>query len=120
MVAMASHPVRGQCATRAAIELVTDTWSTLVLYALRAGPVRFNQLRREINGGISQKMLTQTLRRLEHRGLIRRTVFPTVPPGVEYALTPLGQSFLEPMMNLVSWAEQHTAQLGLDVAPSLR
>jgi len=70
---------------------------------------RFNELRRAIDG-ISQRMLTLTLRQLERDGLVSRTVYDTVPPGVEYALTPLGESVLQPLGQLIAWA-QHTAPM---------
>ena len=106
----AALPQPPLCKTRQAVELISDKWSTLVLHALRAHPVRFNHLRRTVVG-VSHKMLAQTLRRLEHRGLVRRTVFPTVPPAVEYTLTPLGQSFLIPLMAVFDWAEAHAHEL---------
>src|ERR1700742_1974827 len=82
---------------------VGDKWSVLVVSRLGEGPLRFNELRRTI-GGISQRMLTLTLRGLERDGLITRTVFPTIPPRVDYALTPLGRSLLEPVSALGDWA----------------
>ena len=77
---------------------VGDKWSVLVVTRLGGGPVRFNELRRSI-GGISQRMLTLTLRGLERDGLITRTIFPTIPPRVEYALTALGR--IESFINLM-------------------
>jgi DNA-binding HxlR family transcriptional regulator len=82
---------------------VGDKWSVLVVSRLGAGPLRFNELRRAI-GGISQRMLTLTLRGLERDGLITRTVFPTIPPRVDYALTPLGRDLLTPVSALGAWA----------------
>jgi DNA-binding HxlR family transcriptional regulator len=82
---------------------VGDKWSVLVVTRLGAGPLRFNELRRSI-GGISQRMLTLTLRGLERDGLITRTVFPTIPPRVDYALTPLGRDLLQPVSALGDWA----------------
>jgi DNA-binding HxlR family transcriptional regulator len=82
---------------------VGDKWSVLVVNQLGQGPKRFNELRRII-GGISQRMLTLTVRGLERDGLVTRTVFPTIPPRVEYALTPLGRDLLEPISALASWA----------------
>ncbi len=78
---------------------VGDKWSVLVVSRLGEGPLRFNELRRQI-GGISQRMLTLTLRGLERDGLITRTVFPTVPPRVDYALTALGRDLLNPVSAL--------------------
>jgi len=82
---------------------VGDKWSVLVVSRLGEGPLRFNELRRAI-GGISQRMLTLTLRGLERDGLITRTVFPTIPPRVDYALTPLGRDLLTPVSALGAWA----------------
>src|SRR5579862_9675331 len=82
---------------------VGDKWSVLVVARLGDGPVRFNELRRAI-GGISQRMLTLTLRGLERDGLVTRTVFPTIPPRVDYALTPLGRDLLVPVSALGAWA----------------
>ena len=82
---------------------VGDKWSVLVVTLLGQGPRRFNELRRAI-GGISQRMLTLTLRGLERDGLVTRTVFPTIPPRVDYALTPLGRDLLQPVSALGAWA----------------
>jgi DNA-binding HxlR family transcriptional regulator len=82
---------------------VGDKWSVLVVTRLGDGPLRFNELRRSI-GGISQRMLTLTLRGLERDGLVTRTVFPTIPPRVDYALTPLGRDLLAPVSALGAWA----------------
>jgi DNA-binding HxlR family transcriptional regulator len=82
---------------------VGDKWSVLVVSRLGDGPVRFNELRRSI-GGISQRMLTLTLRGLERDGLITRTAFPTIPPRVDYALTALGRDLLNPVSALGAWA----------------
>lgn len=85
-----------------------DKWSVLVIMMLRDGPKRFSELKREVVG-ISQRMLTLTLRALERDGVVRRTVFTTVPPSVEYELTDLGQSFAEPIVALGSWVfSNHT------------
>jgi DNA-binding HxlR family transcriptional regulator len=89
---------------------VGDKWSVLVVTRLGAGPVRFNELRRSI-GGISQRMLTLTLRGLERDGLITRAVFPTVPPRVEYALTALGRDLLQPVSALGDWALRNQAKI---------
>jgi DNA-binding HxlR family transcriptional regulator len=82
---------------------VGDKWSVLVVTRLGEKPLRFNELRRSI-GGISQRMLTLTLRGLERDGLVTRTVFLTVPPRVDYALTPLGRDLLQPVSALGAWA----------------
>jgi DNA-binding HxlR family transcriptional regulator len=82
---------------------VGDKWSVLAVTRLGEGPLRFNELRRSI-GGISQRMLTLTLRGLERDGLITRTLFPTIPPRVDYELTPLGRDLLQPVSALGAWA----------------
>ena len=85
---------------------VGDKWTVLVVTVLGGGPKRFNELRRSL-GSISQRMLTLTLRGLERDGLVTRTVFPTVPPRVDYELTALGRSLLVPVSSLGNWARQH-------------
>lgn len=85
---------------------VGDKWSVLVVSILGRGPMRFNELKRTVSG-ISQRMLTLTLRTLERDGLVTRTVYPTVPPHVEYELTALGQSLLSPVSALAAWAIDH-------------
>ena len=82
---------------------IGDKWSVLVVTRLGEGSMRFNELRRSI-GGISQRMLTLTLRGLERDGLVTRTIFPTIPPRVDYALTPLGRDLLQPVSALGAWA----------------
>ncbi len=89
---------------------VGDKWSVLVVARLGDGPKRFNELRRII-GSISQRMLTLTLRGLERDGLITRTVYPTIPPRVDYALTPLGRDLLEPISALAGWAVRNQAKI---------
>ncbi len=85
---------------------IGDKWSVLVVMLLRHGSRRFSELKREI-GGVSQRMLTLTLRGLERDGLVTRTVYPTTPPRVDYALTPLGHSLREPVEALGEWAFAH-------------
>jgi DNA-binding HxlR family transcriptional regulator len=94
------------CPIRDVLDRIGDQWSLLVLSALEGGTRRFNELMREL-GDISKQMLSLTLKRLEEDGFVHRTVFPEVPPRVEYALTPLGHSFLVPMRSLVDWANAH-------------
>jgi len=89
---------------------VGDKWSVLVIMLLGDGPRRFNELKRMI-GGISQRMLTLTLRGLERDGLVTRTVFPTVPPRVDYELTALGHGLSDPVMKLGEWAKQHLTDI---------
>jgi DNA-binding HxlR family transcriptional regulator len=95
-----------QCLTRQALDLMGDRWTMIVIKSLAEGIHRYGALHRSI-GGISQKMLTQTLRSLERDGLVRRTVYPVVPPKVEYALTPLGETLIEPIAAIGVWAELH-------------
>lgn len=91
---------------REILDRVGDKWSLCIVGALRAGPKRFNELKRAVEG-ISQRMLTLTLRGLERDGLIKRKMYPTIPPRVDYELTDLGQTLLEPVLALVAWAEQN-------------
>lgn len=102
---------------RAVSELLSrvgDKWTVLIVKALEAKPdgrgLRFNELKREI-GGISQQMLTRTLKTLERDGMVARTVHGTVPPSVEYALTPLGRSLAVPVMALADWTFAHLPQI---------
>lgn len=92
------------------LSLVGDKWAVLVIMLLSKGPRRFNELRRVI-GGISQRMLTLTLRDLEREGLVTRTQFPTIPPRVDYELTELGRSLQEPVMALGCWAVRNQPTL---------
>lgn len=94
------------CPIRDILDRIGDRWSLLVLWSLADGPRRFTALRRNI-ADISQRMLAQTVRRLEQDGFVSRTVTPTVPPRVDYELTPLGRSFLEPLNLLIDWADAH-------------
>ncbi len=95
----------GTCpAVREVLSRVGDKWSVLLIGQLGAGPRRFSDLRRGIEG-ISQRMLTLTLRGLERDGMVTRTVYPTQPPSVEYTLTTLGHTLLEPIRELATWAE---------------
>jgi DNA-binding HxlR family transcriptional regulator len=95
---------------RQGLELVTDKWTALVMNALKGGTRRLSDLQREIEG-VSQKMLIQTLRRMEEDGLVARTVYPVVPPRVEYTLTPLGETFLKPLASLCQWAIEHMPEV---------
>jgi DNA-binding HxlR family transcriptional regulator len=89
---------------------VGDKWSVFVIMMLHDGPMRFNELKRVI-GGISQRMLTLTLRGLERDGLVTRTIFPTIPPRVDYELTDLGRGLSQPVEALGKWAMNHLAQI---------
>ena len=100
----------GGCEAREILDLVGDKWSVYVVAVLSDGALRFSALRRRIDG-ISQRMLTLTLRGLERDGLVTRTVHATVPPSVEYALTRLGRTLIAPVMGLVAWAEKNRARI---------
>jgi DNA-binding HxlR family transcriptional regulator len=104
------NPYSSDCPTRKVLDRVADKWAVLVLGLLMNGPMRFNRLRRTVEG-ISQKMLSQTLKSLERDGLVSRRAFATVPVTVEYAITPLGQSLATPMEALRIWAETHIEEV---------
>lgn len=91
---------------------IGDKWSVLIVMMLGAGPCRFNELKRMV-GGISQRMLTLTLKGLERDGLVTRTMFPTIPPRVDYELTALGHSLLEPVQGLGLWAVSHIGEIDM-------
>ena len=97
-------------AVREVLNRVGDKWSVLVVVLLREGPKRFSELRRAIEG-VSQRMLTLTLRGLERDGLVKRTVEPSIPPRVDYELTALGRTLLEPVMALAQWAQRHRSAI---------
>jgi len=98
------------CPTRQVVNRIGDRWSLLVLYSLEDQTRRFQELRRAVDG-ISQKMLTQTLRTLERDGLVQRTVYASVPPKVEYKLTPLGASLSATIAAIRTWAYTHMDQI---------
>ena len=95
-----------RCGSRRVLDLVADKWAVIVIYVLAGGTHRFGELQRAV-AGVSQKMLTQTLRGLERDGLVERKVYPEVPPRVEYTLSPLGETLVEPLASLCRWAEEH-------------
>ena len=99
-----------RCPSRRLLDLIADKWTALVLVALASGPRRYSQLRRDV-GGISHKMLSQTVRGLEAQRFVVRTVYPTVPPRVDYALTPLAETLIPALLGLITWAETHAAEL---------
>src|SRR3954447_2514383 len=101
---------REQCPVRHVLDRLGDAWSFLVVLHLGTGPYRFNALKRRIDG-ISQRMLTLTLRKLERDGLVSREVRPTTPPQVEYALTALGRSLGAPINALTAWAADNQAAI---------
>ena len=100
------------CPVRNVVAQIGDKWSLLILFALVDGPERFNALKARIEG-ISQRMLTQTLRDLEREGYVDRTVYPEVPMRVEYALTLLGSELVKPVYALVCWADDHREEIEL-------
>ncbi|KAB2913576.1 MAG: helix-turn-helix transcriptional regulator [Hyphomicrobiaceae bacterium] len=111
-VTMPKHDVRsGECrAVSQVLARIGEKWSVLIIMMLSGGPRRFSDLRRDIDG-ISQRMLTLCLRGLERDGLLKRTVFPVVPPRVDYELTPLGVSLCQPVIALGTWARDHMAEI---------
>jgi DNA-binding HxlR family transcriptional regulator len=94
------------CPSRQILDLLGNKWTMLVMGALGAGSLRFGELRRRLDG-ITQKMLTQTLRNLERDGLVSRAVYPTIPPRVDYAVTELGRDVTELLNAVRIWSEQH-------------
>ena len=108
----ASNPcvMNPDCDSREVLDRIADKWTALIIRVLSKGTRRHNELQREISG-VSQKMLTQTLRSLERDGLVARKVYPVVPPRVEYSLTPLGRSLTEPLQAICVWAEKHLPEL---------
>lgn len=107
---LAVAPEFSACPVRDVLDQIGDKWSTLIVITLSERPYRFGELRRAVPD-ISQRMLTQTLRDLARDGLISRHVFPTQPPSVEYRLTPLGRSLMEPLGALVRWADTNHAAI---------
>jgi DNA-binding HxlR family transcriptional regulator len=101
----------GDCiAVNDILSTIGDKWTVLIVVTLSKGPMRFNEIRRAV-GGISQRMLTLTLRGLERDGFATRTVFPTVPPRVDYALTELGKTLIEPLAAIGTWAIAHREEV---------
>ncbi|MBE9206952.1 helix-turn-helix transcriptional regulator [Nostoc sp. LEGE 06077] len=102
----------GDCPVRQMLDLVGDKWTPPVMYLLSSGTKRYTDFQRQIPG-VSKKMLTQTLRRLESAGVVERTVYAVVPPKVEYKLTAFGEKLIEPIATLAEWAWQHQEDLRL-------
>ncbi|MFF2480458.1 winged helix-turn-helix transcriptional regulator [Paenibacillus sp. NPDC058071] len=94
------------CSYSHVLEIISNKWTALVIYSLESGTIRYGEIRKRIEG-ISQKMLTQTLRQLERDGLVSRKVTPAVPPIVEYTLTPLGETLIPNLRMLKEWASNH-------------
>lgn len=101
-----SNVYASDCPTRQVLDRIGDKWTALIIGLLEQKTMRFSELSQNI-GGISQKMLTQTLRSLERDGLVKRTVYAEVPPRVEYNLTPLGETLTIPLAAIRQWAETH-------------
>ena len=101
---------REDCEVRQILDRIADKWSLLVMALLDRRSLRFTELRRAIDG-ISQRMLARTLRHLERDGLVNRTVYPTVPPRVDYELTPLGATLHDTIRALVTWTESHQDEI---------
>jgi len=99
-----------KCESRQALDRLADKWTCLVVYALLDGPLRHGELKRKIDG-ISQKMLTQTLRSMEADGLVARTVVDVIPPHVIYSLTPLGETISDPLVAICAWAMDHLQEM---------
>ena len=95
-----------ECAGHQILDKIADKWTILIIYALTQGTKRYSDLKQQIIG-ISPKMLIQNLRNLERNGLIKRDIYPIIPPRVDYSLTPLGESLAEPLAVLGEWAYQH-------------
>jgi DNA-binding HxlR family transcriptional regulator len=100
---------RSDCPSRPILDQIADKWSMMVM-AVLARPRRFNEIKRHL-GGVTQRVLTQTLRRLERNGMVERRVLPTSPVGVEYRLTPLGDSLREPFGQLYDWTVAHADEI---------
>src|SRR3954468_1078137 len=98
------------CPSRLVLDRIADKWTALIIHVLANETKRYAAIQREI-GGISQKMLTQTLRSLERDGLVRRVVHPVIPPKVEYSLTRLGRTLIDPLHALCRWSERHLPEL---------
>ncbi len=112
LAAMPTRPcvLNAACPSRAVLARIGDKWTALVIRSLAGRTLRYNELQREV-AGISQKMLTQTLRALEEDGLITRKVYPVIPPMVEYSLTPLGRTLVSPVHAICAWAENYLPKI---------
>jgi DNA-binding HxlR family transcriptional regulator len=98
------HKKEYYCSLELAMEVIGGKWKTMMIYHLRDGAMRSSELQRSLIG-ISNKMFTQVVRELEHDGIVKRTVYPVVPPKVEYSLTPTGETVVPLIMNMVEWGE---------------
>ncbi len=102
--------LRSDCPSRPILDQIADKWSMMAMAVLDERPGRFNEIKRTLDG-VTQRVLTQTLRRLERNGMIVRRVLPTSPVGVEYSLTPLGRSLREPFFHLYDWTIEHAGEI---------
>lgn len=100
------------CFNRHILDIVVNRWTSLIFYALSSGTKRYNQLQRMIEG-ISQTMLTSTLRKLERNGLVHREIYPVIPPKVEYSLTPLGETLIPIFKQIYQWTGEYMAEIEL-------
>lgn len=98
------------CPTQQILDVIGDKWSVIVLYCLAFRPRRYNEIQRRIEG-ISQKVLTQSLRRLERHGLVQRTVLSEMPLSVEYSLTDLGETLMDPLLAIATWSRTHFSKV---------
>ena len=108
--ASAADPYAQNCPSRTVLDRIGDRWTVLIVGTLAQGPQRFSEVARQVSG-ISQKMLTQTLRGLERDGLVTRTVHAEVPPRVEYELTTAGHTLIGPLAALDNWAREHVPSI---------
>ncbi len=98
------------CPSRQVLDLLANKWTLLIVRVLSQGTRRYGEIQREA-GGVTQKMLTQTLRELEQNGIVKRVAHPLIPPKVEYSLTPLGKSLIKPLDAICLWSEQNFAEI---------
>ncbi|SEN71657.1 helix-turn-helix domain-containing protein [Paenibacillus sp. OK076] len=98
------------CGYSKVLDIISNKWTALVIYAMENGKIRYGEMLRRVEG-ISKKMLTQTVRKLERDGLVQRHITPTVPPSVEYSLTTLGETLLKPMKELRQWGRENFTQV---------
>lgn len=103
---MTHDMLKASCRSREVLDLIADKWTIMIIHTLSCETKRFNEVQRQIEG-ISQKVLTQSLRQMERNGLVKREVFPVVPPKVEYSLTELGKSLVEILAAVGKWSEGH-------------
>ncbi|MFD9896088.1 winged helix-turn-helix transcriptional regulator [Amycolatopsis sp. NPDC059027] len=107
---LSPNPFNRDCPTRQLLDRIGDQWTVLIVGALVDGPLRFTEIGKRVDG-ISQKVLTQTLRSLVRDGILTRTAYPVIPPRVEYELTPLGRNLSEPLDMLDRWARSHMGEV---------